>query len=72
MLLRSMHLMPGDNVLIADVNGPNESSGTARAKFEYAPVMVSNSSVNRLIPSVAVQAVALPAAPIRPTSTTTR
>jgi hypothetical protein len=53
-------MLPGTNVLVADIGGPNESVGTARVKFEYSSPNTSNAPVEKLVPGVGVSASALP------------
>jgi hypothetical protein len=58
--LQEADFLPGTNVLVANVGGPNESVATARVKFEFSSPNISIGPVEKLIPAVAVSAVYLP------------
>lgn len=56
----SIALRHGDNVLTVDVGGPNQSVGTARAKFRFqSGASLAGDAVERLVPAVAVKSVDL-------------
>ena len=53
-------LLQGLNTLMLDVNGPNESAGTARTQLLYQPVAVTGADTSEMIPSIAIKSVNLP------------
>jgi hypothetical protein len=53
-------LLQGVNTLMLDVNGPNQSAGTARTQLLYRPVVVTSADTSEMIPSVAIKSVNLP------------
>jgi hypothetical protein len=52
-------LATGDNLFTADVQGANQSAGTARTKFEYQTAGFNGEPIRKMIPAVAVQSVDL-------------
>jgi hypothetical protein len=53
-------LLPGINILMLDVNGPNASVGTARTELVYKPLAVTATTTSLMTPSVAIRSVNLP------------
>jgi hypothetical protein len=55
-------LLNGTNIITADVAGPNDSVGTSVVKFQFAPPNVGDTTpVSKMIPSISIQSVRLPA-----------
>jgi hypothetical protein len=53
-------LLPGINIVMVDVNGPNASAGTARTQLVYEPPATTGTETSHMIPSVAIKSVNLP------------
>jgi hypothetical protein len=55
-------LLNGTNIITADVGGPNDSVGTSVVKFQFAPPNIGDTTpVSKMIPSISIQSVRLPA-----------
>ena len=59
-IIPQMDLLPGINIVMVDVNGPNASAGTARTELVYQPPATMSTHLSHMIPSVAIKSVHLP------------